>query len=269
VTVGTVGIQTGGLTTTFAGGFTKGLALDGFLSGAVVYVDANRNGMPDFLDANANGEQDEDEPFEPATTTRADGSFLLLIPIEFDRDGEGLAEPQDVLIGINHIHAVGGSLLPPVRPAGPEDPVRFYDVNPDCHVTPQDILTAINFLNSQSAHGGGKAEATTAAAGGSISDDDALFVAANLAPGAVTNEAMPPRAAEFFSAGKRPLWQFTQRSPRSGRQPTTSATSLVPAGTPLGPTRPPRATWICSCWNLSYPNSPRTCSANGTAHDAR
>ena len=69
----------------------------------------------------------------------------------------------------------------------------------------QDILAAINFLNNQSAHGGGEAEATTAAADGSIPGQDALFVAASLAPGAVTNEAMPPRAAESFRWQASPL----------------------------------------------------------------
>lgn len=66
-------------------------------------------------------------------------------------------------------------------------------------------LAAISFLNHQFAHGGGEAEATTAAADGSISDHDALFVAASLVPGAATNEAMPPRAAEFFRWQAPPL----------------------------------------------------------------
>ena len=37
-----------------------------------VYIDANGNGVLDFLDQNGDGVQDDDEPHEPSATTAAD-----------------------------------------------------------------------------------------------------------------------------------------------------------------------------------------------------
>jgi len=66
-----------------------GIALDGPLSQAVVFLDANQNGKLDFDDSDLNGIYDRFERGEPATTTDAAGVFLLPYLPAFDLNGNG------------------------------------------------------------------------------------------------------------------------------------------------------------------------------------
>ncbi|MEG3893562.1 Calx-beta domain-containing protein [Microcoleus sp. MON2_D6] len=67
----------------------QGLAIDGYISGATVFLDANKNGV---LDTN-----------EPSTTTNSNGEFNLNIPFEiFDTNKNGEIDPSEgnlVVIG--------------------------------------------------------------------------------------------------------------------------------------------------------------------------
>ncbi|MEG4170392.1 MULTISPECIES: DUF4347 domain-containing protein [unclassified Microcoleus] len=60
----------------------SGIAIDGYISGATVFLDANKNGI---LDAN-----------EPSTTTNSSGEFNLDIPFEtFDTNKNGEIDPSE------------------------------------------------------------------------------------------------------------------------------------------------------------------------------
>lgn len=61
----------------------------GIIEGGQVFFDANFNGLPDFLDLNENGRQDEGEPLEPVSTSDLDGMAKLEIGRVFDRDRDG------------------------------------------------------------------------------------------------------------------------------------------------------------------------------------
>ncbi|MEG5187567.1 Calx-beta domain-containing protein, partial [Microcoleus sp. B4-C3] len=67
-----------------------GLVIDGYISGATVFLDANKNGV---LDAN-----------EPSTTTDSNGEFNLNIPFEiFDTNKNGEIDPSE-----GNLVAIGG-----------------------------------------------------------------------------------------------------------------------------------------------------------------
>jgi hypothetical protein len=88
---------------------------NGPISGATVFLDANRNGVLDFLDSNRNGIQDEDELSEPSATSYPDGTFALLVPSAFDRNQNGVIDPDE-----GQLVAIGGidttTLLPVTTP---------------------------------------------------------------------------------------------------------------------------------------------------------
>lgn len=65
------------------------------VAGAGIFFDANRNGVPDFLDHNQNGIQDEGEPAEPVTITTADGSSDIPFDLRFDTNGNGQPDPTE------------------------------------------------------------------------------------------------------------------------------------------------------------------------------
>ncbi|MEG3970225.1 DUF4347 domain-containing protein [Microcoleus sp. T2B6] len=68
----------------------SGVAIDGYISGATVFLDANKNGI---LDAN-----------EPSTTTNSSGEFNLDIPFEtFDTNKNGEIDPSE-----GNLVAIGG-----------------------------------------------------------------------------------------------------------------------------------------------------------------
>ncbi len=79
-------------------GIPKSRASNGFLSGGRVFFDANANNVADFLDLNGNGTQETFEPPEPVAETDAGGLFELLIPPEFDQDGNGVIDSSDGLL---------------------------------------------------------------------------------------------------------------------------------------------------------------------------
>ncbi|MGE0758199.1 MAG: hypothetical protein AB7O38_14315 [Pirellulaceae bacterium] len=87
------------------------LVVKGYVDGGSVFFDANGNQSRDFWDVNDNGIQDADEPEEPTTTTVADGRFELLVPVEFDRNGDGdLSADEGTVIASGGIDT--GTLLP-------------------------------------------------------------------------------------------------------------------------------------------------------------
>ncbi|MEG4405668.1 putative Ig domain-containing protein, partial [Microcoleus sp. MON2_D5] len=68
----------------------RGLVIDGYISGATLFLDANKNGI---LDAN-----------EPSTTTNSSGEFNLNIPFEtFDTNKNGEIDPSE-----GNLVAIGG-----------------------------------------------------------------------------------------------------------------------------------------------------------------
>ncbi len=73
-----------------------------------------------------------------------------------DVNNSGGVSPQDVLITINYINAVGFDLPP--DPIPPARPLYFYDVDGDGAVTPNDVIEIINILND-AARGSGEGEA--------------------------------------------------------------------------------------------------------------
>ncbi|MEG5002124.1 MULTISPECIES: Calx-beta domain-containing protein [unclassified Microcoleus] len=68
----------------------RGLVIDGYISGATLFLDANKNGI---LDAN-----------EPSTTTNSSGEFNLNIPFDiFDTNNNGEIDPSE-----GNLVAIGG-----------------------------------------------------------------------------------------------------------------------------------------------------------------
>ncbi|MCA9037595.1 MAG: hypothetical protein KDA91_20815, partial [Planctomycetaceae bacterium] len=108
-TIGTYPAPTGGSSPTptvdsppITGTGFIGLTLNGYREGSIVFLDGNLNGIHDYLDFNGDGIQSENEPTEPLATTFADGSFLIDVPEEFDKNANGildLNEAQIVSIG--------------------------------------------------------------------------------------------------------------------------------------------------------------------------
>ncbi len=68
---------------------------DGYLSGAHIFLDSNGNGVWDFVDVNGNGLQDVDEIDEISATANAAGTVALVIPEEYDRNGDGVIDTQE------------------------------------------------------------------------------------------------------------------------------------------------------------------------------
>ena len=79
-----------------------GILSKGYLNNATVLFDANFNGLQDTV---LHVDPDSGESIsvdEPTTNTRADGSYELEIPVEFDRNGDGRlsdAEGRIVILG--------------------------------------------------------------------------------------------------------------------------------------------------------------------------
>ncbi|MCH5372777.1 MAG: Ig-like domain-containing protein, partial [Planctomycetes bacterium] len=65
-----------------------------------------------------------------------------------DVNNSGQVSPQDVLIVINYINAVGFDLPP--DPIPPDEAPFLWDVNGDHAVTPMDVIEVINILNDAS-----------------------------------------------------------------------------------------------------------------------
>ncbi|MCA9166624.1 MAG: right-handed parallel beta-helix repeat-containing protein [Planctomycetales bacterium] len=81
---------------------TLALASGGYRRGSYAFIDANFNGVRDYLDFNADGIQSDGEPNEPSAETRADGSLVIFLPFELDRNENGvldLDEGQLVVVG--------------------------------------------------------------------------------------------------------------------------------------------------------------------------
>ncbi len=72
------------------GSLAIGTGSQGRLDGTSVFFDANFNGVADFLDFDEDGRRDANEPLEPSAATDIDGSFAIIVPEEFDIDGDGL-----------------------------------------------------------------------------------------------------------------------------------------------------------------------------------
>src|SRR5262249_1947737 len=71
-----------------------------------VFFDANRDGVPDFLDRNGNGLQDAGEPDEPSALSSPGGHFNFMIPAVFDANGDGLLELDE-----GRLVAQGGTII--------------------------------------------------------------------------------------------------------------------------------------------------------------
>ncbi|NJK70586.1 MAG: hypothetical protein HC941_32485, partial [Microcoleus sp. SU_5_3] len=70
------------LTLGAVGPVTAGLVVDGYISGATVFLDANKNGIKDAG--------------EPSTTTDSNGKYNLEIPLEsFDKNKNGQIDPEE------------------------------------------------------------------------------------------------------------------------------------------------------------------------------
>lgn len=80
------------------------LVQGGYISGSLVFFDANKNGVFDYVDLNHNGVQDSNEPVEPAAVTGLDGFTTLTIPDSFDLNGNGSFDPSE-----GNIVAIGGT----------------------------------------------------------------------------------------------------------------------------------------------------------------
>jgi hypothetical protein len=93
----------------------SGTVSDGYIDGATVFLDANRNGVLDYLDVNGNGAPDAGEPDEPSAISGADGSFAIAVLPAFDLNGNGRYEANE-----GTIVATGGidtsTLLPLAYP---------------------------------------------------------------------------------------------------------------------------------------------------------
>lgn len=75
------------------------VASQGLLNEAIGFMDANFNNVPDFLDLNSNGVQDDGEPNEPVAHTLSDGMTAFSIPPEMDKNHDGV-------IGTDEAHFV-------------------------------------------------------------------------------------------------------------------------------------------------------------------
>jgi hypothetical protein len=96
------GVLGGGDVMSFAVG-TVALYVNGFMSDGIVFFDANKNGVLDYIDLNGNGVYDDTDIAEPASQTGADGRFEMTIPSFFDLNGNGLVDPTE-----GHLVAIGG-----------------------------------------------------------------------------------------------------------------------------------------------------------------
>jgi hypothetical protein len=81
-----------------SGFFIKVNIVKGYVDGATVFLDANRNGVLDFLDLNGDGLQDPEEPDEPSGTSDANGAVVFALPDEFDSNGNGVVDPEEGLL---------------------------------------------------------------------------------------------------------------------------------------------------------------------------
>lgn len=98
-----------------------GVVENGPLLGGTLFLDANFNGVADFVDLNENGKQDADEPFEPVASSGLDGSFGLQIPTVIDRDENGLVgthEARFVMLGGTDVSTDLPWRIPLAAPAG-------------------------------------------------------------------------------------------------------------------------------------------------------
>ena len=121
------------------GSLAIGSGSQGRLKDATVFFDANFNTVRDFLDLDQDGRRDPDEPLEPEVLTDLDGSFAILIPDEFDRDGNGLITTDEGRL------VIGGGLdistnLPLVLPF--TAPVGTYVINPVTTLTETLVRTS-------------------------------------------------------------------------------------------------------------------------------
>jgi Ca2+-binding RTX toxin-like protein len=100
---------------------STGQVLDGYVSAATVFLDANQNGILDFQDIDNDGIRDADEQTEPSTVTRADGSYSLMVIAAFDLNGNGRYDPAEgtlVVTGGIDIATTLPLLSPMMVPAG-------------------------------------------------------------------------------------------------------------------------------------------------------
>jgi len=67
----------------------------GYISGGIVFFDANFNQRLDYLDIDNDGEQDFDEPTEPSGLTTTDGRANFEIPAIFDLNGDQFISPNE------------------------------------------------------------------------------------------------------------------------------------------------------------------------------
>ena len=67
----------------------------GYISGGIVFFDANFNQRLDYLDIDNDGEQDFDEPTEPSGLTTTDGRANFEIPDVFDLNGDQFISPNE------------------------------------------------------------------------------------------------------------------------------------------------------------------------------
>ncbi|MDZ4783874.1 MAG: Calx-beta domain-containing protein [Planctomycetia bacterium] len=74
------------------GSLILGTGNDGYLDGALVFLDGNGNGALDYLDLDLDGERDADEPEEVSTLAMADGYFALEVPEFYDADADGFVD---------------------------------------------------------------------------------------------------------------------------------------------------------------------------------
>lgn len=89
----------------------SGTVSDGYIDSATVFLDANRNGVRDYLDLNGNGSQDATEPDEPSAISGEDGSFAIAVLPAFDLDSNGQYDA-----GEGTIVATGGVDISTLQP---------------------------------------------------------------------------------------------------------------------------------------------------------
>jgi len=94
---------------------------EGYVYGATMFFDANKNYVLDFLDLDADGVQDSGEPNEPSAVTDVTGDATLQLALIFDRDDDGLIESHEgQLVTVGGIDIATGLPLavPLVAPTG-------------------------------------------------------------------------------------------------------------------------------------------------------